>query len=107
MVEVDIHLNNHIYLAVYDKKLKWLKQVTLGLRNFTTLAVLQYLFNTFIRVTLGHKEHNNESMRKPYEPSTPIDCKFDQVDERQNYSIADNEPCPDRQMMSLGSYLVL
>ena len=66
MVEFNNQLNNHIELAVDNEYLKGVKKGTLGFGNHTTLAVLQYLFNKFVWVTLGDKDQNDESMRKTY-----------------------------------------
>ena len=48
MVEVNNQLKNNIDLNVIYNYFKGITQVTLGFRNYTTIAEIQYFFNTFV-----------------------------------------------------------
>ena len=87
---------------VDNNELKGLNQGTLGIGDHATIGILQNLFNTFGRVTLGDREWKYESTRKYYEPNTPIDCIFDQIYERKIYPVAANVTYADIKMVSFG-----
>ena len=55
MVEVDNQLKKHIYITVDNKYLKGEYKVTLGFGNCVTLALIQYIFDTYSRFNLGDK----------------------------------------------------
>lgn len=85
---------------------KALKDPHIGYANNTTLALITHLYNSYGLITQMDLSDNDLRMKAPYDPSTPIEHLFAQVDDSIDYADAGNSAFTDIQILTTAYLLV-
>jgi hypothetical protein len=67
-----------------------LRNRIMGYANTTTLQILSHLYTTYGNISPTDLIENDERMKKPYDPSQPIECLFDQFEDAVDLAAAAN-----------------
>jgi hypothetical protein len=99
---VDAALKSQLLQATDDRFVATLKHATHGFALVRTRTIIQHLYNTYGRITAEMMAVNDEKMRSEWDPGTPIEILFTQIDLGQAYATAGNAPYTDTQLVRFG-----
>ena len=92
--DVDKALRNMLIASTHETYLGELHNDDFGYGNLTTLDILTYLWATYSEITSDDLAMNQLRMTKPWNPPTPIEDLFKQVDDGVKYATAGGEIPP-------------
>ena len=78
-----------------------------GFASLTLLKMLQHLYDTYGDLTPTELEDNDERMRSPYDPSTPIETLYDQIEQAVDIAEAGHQPYTNAQVLTRAYNIIL
>ena len=106
-LSTDQDLKQLLLAAVDDIYVSATKHATTGYSSVTTLYLLQHLFQTYSNITSVELEENDCRLHSPFDPSTPLENLFQQIDSARDFSQAANIPYYDLQLTNIAFTLLL
>ena len=103
---VNAALRKQILEAVDEVYLKPLRQPHIGYSNRPARDMLQHLFTTYGKISPHNLAQNNINFERDWDPSSPIELLFDQIDTCQEYATDGNQPYTDAQILNNAYNLV-
>jgi hypothetical protein len=104
--ETDKALRNQILLAIPEDYLRDLADADLGLGSVSCLKILTHLWDTWGTITQIELDANYLRMATPWNPPTPIDKLFTQLDDGIRFATAGNDKPSDPTVIRLGYNLI-
>ena len=104
--ETDKALRNQILLAVPADYLRELSDPELGLGSVSCLQILTHLWTTWGAITQIELDANALRMAAPWNPPTPIDKLFTQLDDGVRFATAGNDTPSTPTVIRLGYNLI-
>ena len=95
---VNIALRNQLIASVPDVYIRSLKHATTGYGNIKALAILTHLFSTYGKIDSTEIDANLARMRQPWNPSSPIEQLYLQLQDGPNFAQAAGEVVEDSQL---------
>ena len=80
-IKTDKALKSQIIKAVDDLYLKTLKNRITGYANVSTRQMLDHLYASYASLTPQDLQSVDSAMKQPYDPHTPIETLFDQIED--------------------------
>ena len=90
--DVDRTLRNQLIEAVHEFYIRTLKHERTGYGSLTCMEILDHLWTTYGRIEKEELEVNNERMKQAWNPPTPIESLFTQLEEGILFAAAGGEP---------------
>ena len=85
-------LKSQIIQAVDDLYIKALKHRITGYANVSTRDILNHLYAAYGKMTPQDLQQLDEDMKRPYDPTLPIENLFDQIEHAKDLAQAANAP---------------
>jgi hypothetical protein len=104
--ETDKALRNQTLLAIPEDYLRDLADAELGLGSVSCLTILTHLWDTWGTITQIELDANVLRMAAPWNPPTPIDKLFTQLDDGVRFATAGNDKPSDPTVIRLGYNLI-
>jgi len=105
-VATDKALKQQIIQAVGDLYLRSLKHRITGYANVTTREILDHLYQAYGTLTPQDLQHVDNQMKKQYDPYTPIENLFDQIEEAVDIASAANAPYAPKQVVNIAYNII-
>ena len=102
----DQALKQQLLRAFDDMYFKALKNTHVGYSNSTTMQLIQHLYNSYGQITQMDLSDNERRMKTPYDPSTPIENLFGQIDDAIDFADAGSAPFTAVQVLTTAYLLV-
>ena len=99
---VDKALRNQILEAVPDVYVRALRHTVTGYGNVTSLKLLTYLWNKYGQITQAELDANETRMNLPWNPPTPIETLFKQLEDGLDFARAGQEDLALNQVLRMG-----
>lgn len=99
---VDAALKQQLLQATDERFVVSLKHRTYGFALVRTRTIIAHLYTTYGTITSEELTQNDELMRVPWEPTTPIEGLFEQIDDGSAYAISGGDPYTDKQLVRFG-----
>jgi DNA-binding protein H-NS len=94
-------------LGAFDEMYtKSLSNCHTGFATITTFDIIQYLYQTYGMISQVNLKDNTACMNEPYDPTTPIENLFDQIEVAAEYADAANHPFSMQQTVTAGYLLI-
>ena len=77
-----------------------------GYTNVTTLQLLTHLYANYGLVTQNDLSDNDAAMKRPYDPSAPIESLFQQIEDGVEFAEAGHAPYTPQQIIAIAYFLV-
>jgi hypothetical protein len=106
-METDKALRNQLLAAVPPDYLRGLADAELGLGGVTCLTILTHLWATWGTITQSELDANTLRMHTPWNPPTPIDKLFTQLDDGVRFATAGHDIPSAPSVVRLGYNLIL
>ena len=92
-------LRNLILNAIDEKYVRSLRHEISGFANVHPYDLLTYIWTTYGKIDDADHSLNEQRMRAPWNPPTPIETLFDQLEDGQEFAAQGNETIDDSQLM--------
>jgi len=92
-------LRNLILNAIDEKYVRSLRHEISGYANVHPYDLLTYIWTTYGKIDDADHSLNEQRMRAPWNPPTPIETLFDQLEDGQEFAAQGNETIDDSQLM--------
>ena len=101
--DVDQTLRNQVIEAVHEYYIRTLKHPRTGYGSLTCLELLTHLWTTYGKIEKEELEVNNERMKQAWNPPTPIESLFTQLEEGLLFAEAGGEPLMESTVVRWGA----
>jgi hypothetical protein len=91
---------DHSYIAA-------LSHPAIGFTNVTALQIMTHLYATYGVISLAEREANLQRMNKTWQPPSPIEALFDQLQRGVTFAAATGEPIADATVARIGYNQIL
>jgi hypothetical protein len=105
--EVDNALKNQIIAATHHAYLRAISHPVFGLGTRTCLEVIEHLMVNYGTISQADLDDNAVRMKKAWNPPTPIEELFTQLEEGRAFAIAGGDPISATAAIRLGYNLIL
>jgi hypothetical protein len=102
----DQALKQQLLNAFDDMYTKSLSNRHTGFATITTFDIIQHLYQTYGMISQVNIKDNTARMNEPYDPTTPIENLFDQIEVAAEYAEAANHPFSVQQIVTTGYLLI-
>jgi hypothetical protein len=99
---VDAVLKQLLLASTDERFVITLKDRTHGFALVRTRTIIVHLHDTYGNITSDALSQNEERMKAPWDPTTPIEGLFEQIDDGSAYAIAGRDPFTDTQLVRSG-----
>jgi hypothetical protein len=104
--DVDKALRNQIIASLPDLYIRAVKDDTTGYGNVTSLTMLDHLWKTYGTITQPELKENEKRMQLPWNPPTPIEVLFTQLDDAVAFAHAGGEDFATTQVIRTGYEII-
>jgi hypothetical protein len=104
--ETDKALVKMLIAATPLQYIKALEHPEIGYTNLTCLQILTHLYTEYGNISLHDMDDNQQRMNADWNPPTPIEDLFSQLDHGVLFALAAGEPIVDRQVARMGYNIV-
>jgi hypothetical protein len=99
---VDKALRNQILAAVPEVYVRALRHTITGYGNVTSLRLLTHLWDKYGKITQSELDSNEARMNQPWNPPTPIETLFKQLEDGLDFARAGEEELALNQVLRMG-----
>ena len=99
-------LKAQLLSAVEDIYVRALRDRHVGYMNQSICNLLSHLFENYGKITQLELEDNNTKLRALWDPNSPFDCLFQQLEDGQDYTDDDGQPYTADQLLHITYTLV-
>jgi uncharacterized phage-associated protein len=99
-------LKKQITTAIDAQYLRAIRDRHVGFANKTVQAILDFLFQSYGRITPQQLIENQKTMMSPWDPNTPFEQLIDQLEDGSEFADAGSQPITDSQILTMAYTLV-
>ena len=99
-------MRNLILNSVHDTYICALKQKVTRYKMVDPITILDHLWTTYGTIDAADNTANEARMKAPWNPPTPIEVLFNQLEEGQQYAASGGETVDDTQLMRWGYEII-
>ena len=104
---VEQALKQQLISAFDDIYLKSISNRHTGFASLTLLRMLQHLYDTYGDLTPTELEDNDARMKTAYDPTTPIETLYDQIEQAVDIAEAGHQPYTNAQVLTRAYNIIL